>query len=79
MKRIKNITFLIMFIYFIFPTFVNAATSLDTENQRPIVGNSIEIAVDIDYGKQALIGEAHYYVDYDSTHLQKIQRDLDML
>ena len=70
MKRIKNITFLIMFIYFIFPTFVNAATSLDTENQRPIVGNSIEIAVDIDYGKQALIGEAHYYVDYDSTHLQ---------
>lgn len=70
MKRIKIITFLIMFIYFIFPTLVNAATSLDTENQRPIVGNYIEIAVDIDYGKTALISEAHYYVDYDSTHLQ---------
>ena len=57
-------------IYFIFPVLVNAATSLDTKNQRPVVGTTIEVTLRVDYGTDVQISEAHYYVTYDPSLLE---------
>ena len=70
MKKIFKTLLFILLIYFIFPILVNAATSLDTLNQRPVVGTSIEVTLRVDYGKDVKISEAHYYVSYDPTLLE---------
>ena len=70
MKRIIKSIFIILLINFIFPIICNAATNIDTVNQRPVVGTSIEVKLRVDYGVDALITEAHYYIKYDQTKLQ---------
>lgn len=70
MKRIFQTLLFILLIYFIFPVLVNAATSLDTKNQRPVVGTTIEVTLRVDYGTDVQISEAHYYVTYDPSLLQ---------
>ena len=70
MKRIFKILLFILLIYFIFPVLVNAATSLDTKNQRPVVGTTIEVTLRVDYGTDVQISEAHYYVTYDPSLLE---------
>lgn len=70
MKRTIKFIFLLLLIYFIFPIICNAATNIDTANQRPVVGTSIEVRLRVDYGTNALISEAHYYVKYDTTKLE---------
>lgn len=70
MKRIFKTLLFILLIYFIFPVLVNAATSLDTKNQRPVVGTNIEVTLRVDYGNDVKISEAHYYVTYDPTLLE---------
>lgn len=68
-KFVKKIL-LILIIYFMFPFIVNAATNLTTQNQRPIVGTSFEVTMIIDYGNDASISEAHYYISYDPNYLR---------
>lgn len=70
MKKIIRKIFLIFIVYFIFPCFVNAATNLDTQNQRPVVGTSFEVTMIIDYGNTAMISEAHYNIIYDPYYLR---------
>ena len=70
MKRTIKIIFVLLLIYFIFPIMCNAATNIDTANQRPVVGTSIEVRLRVDYGANALISEAHYYVKYDTSKLE---------
>lgn len=70
MKRTIKFIFVLLLIYFIFPMICNAATNIDTNNQRPVVGTSIEVILRVDYGVDALISEAHYYIKYDQTKLQ---------
>lgn len=70
MKRIFKTLLFILLIYFIFPVLVNAATSLDTKNQRPVVGTTIEVTLRVDYGTDVQISEAHYYVTYDPSLLE---------
>ena len=70
MKRTIKFIFVLLLIYFIFPIICNAATNIDTANQRPVVGTSIEVRLRVDYGTNALISEAHYYVKYDTTKLE---------
>lgn len=70
MKKIIKQILVILIIYFMFPYLVNAATNLNTGNQRPIVGTSFEVTMIIDYGNNALISEAHYYISYDPYYLR---------
>lgn len=70
MRKIVRKFLIILIIYFMFPCLVNAATSLNTQNQRPIVGTSFEVTMIIDYGNSALINEAHYYISYDPTYIR---------
>ena len=70
MKKIVRKFLIILIIYFMFPCLVNAATSLNTQNQRPIVGTSFEVTMIIDYGNTSLINEAHYYISYDPTYIR---------
>ena len=70
MKRTLKALLFILLIYFIFPILVNAATSLDTLNQRPVVGTSIELTLRVDYGKDVYVSEAHYYITYDASSLE---------
>lgn len=70
MKKIVKTFFFVLIIYLIFPTLINAATSLDTDNQRPVVGTSIDVTLRVDYGTNVKIGEVHYYVKYDPEALE---------
>lgn len=70
MKKLFKTIIFILLIYFIFPILVNAATSLDTKNQRPVVGTNFEVTLRVDYGKDAQISEVHYYVTYDASLLE---------
>lgn len=73
MRKIKVLlTTLILLL--IFPFVVNAATSLKSSTQTPIVGSVIYLEVDIDYGHEELIKEAHYAISYDTDkfHLEEV-------
>ena len=70
MKRTIKFIFILLIIFFMFPVVCNAATNIDTSNQRPVVGTSIEVRLRVDYGTNALISEAHYYIRFDPTKLE---------
>jgi hypothetical protein len=50
MKNVKKILFYILLIFVVCPTIVSAETSLNTPNQRPVVGTVIDVTMQIDYG-----------------------------
>lgn len=63
----KKILFLIF--SFIFLSSVTwAATALTSSTQIPVVGSTIYVQLNIDYGKEALISEAHYAVTFDADY-----------
>lgn len=70
MKRTIKFIFILLLIYFMFPIMCSAATNIDTSNQRPVVGSSIEVRLRVDYGTNALISEAHYYIRFDPSKLE---------
>lgn len=70
MKKTIKFIFILLLTFFIFPVICNAATNIDTINQRPVVGSSIEVRLRVDYGQNTLINEAHYYIKYDPTKLE---------
>lgn len=72
MKKIKYL-FLTLILVIIFPMFVNAATSLSASTQTPIVGSIIYIQVNVDYGRENLIKEAHYAISYDTDSLELVE------
>ena len=72
MKRIKYL-FLTLILIIVFPIFVNAATSLSASTQTPIVGSIIYIQINVDYGRENLIKEAHYAVSYDTDNLELVE------
>ena len=73
MKNIKKILFYILVIFIVCPTIVNAATSLSTPNQRPVVGTVIDVTMQIDYGNNNKIGEAHYKVHYNPEFFEFVE------
>lgn len=66
MKWIKNFIIIII-LYLIMPLIANAATSLSASTQNPVVGESFFIQLNIDYGTDKLISEAHYMITYDAS------------
>lgn len=66
MKFTRNILVVII-LYLGFPLLANAATSLSASTQNPVVGESFFIQLNIDYGVDKLIGEAHYMITYDAS------------
>lgn len=66
MKFIKNFI-IVTILCFIFPLIANAATSLSASTQNPVVGESFFVQLNIDYGAENLISEAHYMITYDPS------------
>ena len=73
MKNIKKILFYILLIFVVCPTIVSAETSLNTPNQRPVVGTVIDVTMQIDYGTKNKISEAHYKVHYDPVFFEFVE------
>ena len=69
MKKIKYILFLFS-ILFLCPLGSKAATALTASTQAPVVGSSIYVQLNIDYGQDILISEAHYSIHYDASYLK---------
>ena len=67
MKGIKKILFILL-LFFIVPIYTNAATKLSASSQKPVVGSTIYIQINIDYGKELLIQEAHYQISYSGYY-----------
>lgn len=68
MQRIKRFLFIMLFIIFIFPMFVNAGTELGTSTQHPIVGSTIYIQMDLLYPDTYNIRDLHVIVKYDPNY-----------
>jgi len=60
--------FLLFFILFLPLTF--AATELGASTQNPVVGSSVYIQLDVNYGTQLKIRDLHVYVTYDTNYLE---------
>lgn len=69
MKKLIKSIYIILIIFFL-PILVKAATILDASNQRPVIGNTFTVFINIDYGDDKLISSAHYLVEYDSEKLE---------
>lgn len=69
MKELKRITFFIILL-FILPFVVNAATTLSASTQKPVVGTSFYIEINMNYGKTQTIQEAHLKVTYDTEFIE---------
>lgn len=67
MKGLKKYIILIIMLFAFFPTITKAATRLTASTQNPVVGTTIYVQIDIDYGKEALIEELHYQVSYNGN------------
>lgn len=67
--------FIIIFIalFIIFPCLTNAATELSASTQNPIVGDTLYVQLEANYGSSINIKEFHVYIDYDATYFEVIQ------
>lgn len=68
MKRIKRYIYLFIALFILFPCITNAATELSAATQNPVVGTSVFVQLELNYGDQLKIGEFHVYIDYDPTY-----------
>ena len=68
MKKIHLYILLIFFLFF--PLNVKAYTRLRASNQVPVIGDSITISLEINYGKELKVSEAHYIITYDTNFLE---------
>lgn len=62
---------LIVYLFFIclFPIYTKAATSLSASTQSPVVGSFVYVQLNIDYGEDISIREAHYSISYEPSTL----------
>lgn len=67
MKGLKKYIILIIMLFAFFPTITKAATRLTASTQNPVVGTTLYVQIDIDYGKEALIEELHYQISYNGN------------
>ena len=69
MKKIIN--YIIFTIILLIPViYAQAFTRLRTPNQYPIVGEEIELNLEINYGKEVKIVSAYYEIEYDTTKFE---------
>ena len=67
MKR--NIILLII-LFIAFPCFTKAATELGASTQNPVVGSSVYVQLDANYGENYQISSMHLVVSYDNKYLK---------
>ena len=73
MKKIKLfiITFIALFI--LFPCGVLAATELSASTQNPIVGETLYVQLEANYGQTQTIKDFHVYIEYDPEYFELVQ------
>lgn len=70
MKRIKRFILTFIALFIIFPCLTNAATELSASTQNPIVGDTLYVQLEANYGTQLKIRDLHLYIDYDPTYFE---------
>ncbi len=70
MKKIKRFILTFIALFIIFPCLTNAATELSASTQNPIVGKSVYVQVEANYGEKLNIKDIHLAVTYDTNYLQ---------
>lgn len=70
MKRIRRFILTFIALFIIFPCLTNAATELSASTQNPIVGDSLYVQLEANYGTQLKISDLHLYIDYDPTFFE---------
>ena len=73
MKRIKRFILTFIALFIIFPYLTNAATELSASTQNPIVGDTLYVQLEANYGTVLNIRDFHVYIDYDSTYFEVVQ------
>lgn len=73
MKRIKRFILTFIALFILFPCITNAATELSASTQNPIVGNTLYVQLEANYGTALNIKDFHVYIDYDQTFFEVIQ------
>lgn len=69
MPKIKKYLYIIIALFIMFPTLINAATELGASTQSPVVGTDVYVQLNINY-KNFKIGDAHYIITYDTEYLE---------
>lgn len=70
MKKIKRFIFTFIVLFLIFPCLTNAATELSASTQNPILGDSLYIQLEANYGNKINIRDFHVYIDYDPEYFE---------
>ncbi len=73
MKRIKRFILTIIALFILFPCVINAATELSASTQNPIVGNTVFVQLEANYGTELRIKDFHVYIDYDTSYFELVQ------
>lgn len=73
MKRIKRFILTFIALFIIFPCLTNAATELSASTQNPIVGDTLYVQLEANYGTSINIRDFHVYIDYDPTYFEFVQ------
>lgn len=69
MPKIKKNLYIIIALFIMFPTLINAATELGASTQSPVVGTDVYVQLNINY-KNFKIGDAHYIITYNTEYLE---------
>ena len=72
MKRIKRFILTFIALFILFPCLTNAATELSASTQNPIVGETLYVQLEANYGKTLNIRDFHVYLKYDPTYFEVV-------
>lgn len=70
MQKIKKIIYILFVLFIMFPVTIYAATELSASTQSPVVGTSIYVQLDLNYGDKLAIGDMHLLLTYDPEYLE---------
>lgn len=73
MKRIKRFILTFIALFILFPCLTNAATELSASTQNPIVGNTLYVQLEANYGTELKISDFHVYIEYDTSYFELVQ------
>lgn len=66
----KKYLMILILLIIAFPCFTKAATELGASTQNPVVGSSVYVQLDANYGENYQISSMHVVISYDTSYLK---------
>lgn len=70
MQKLKRCLYILIVLFVMFPITIYAATELGASTQSPVVGTSVYVQLDLNYGERLNIRDGHFFITYDKEYLE---------